>query len=468
MPTMPNFIRMLLAGRSGLPRFGLTFVVVFAAAAGQAQNWPSFRGPFATGVAEGYTTPVKWDGEKDVNVLWKTPIPGLSVSSPVVWGERIYLTTAISSDPQAELRHGLYGDIKPSGDLSKHSWRVYAIDKRTGKILWERIAHEGVPRSKRHPKSTQASPTPATDGKHVVAFFGSEGLYAYDVEGRLLWKKDLGRLNAGWFQDPDLEWGVASSPIIYDDKVIVQCDVHGPSFIAAFRLKDGTEVWRTPREEHPSWGTPTLVRAAGRAELVTNATNFIRGYDPETGKELWRLGRNSDITATTPFLAKGLLFVVGGYSPIRPIYAIRPGGRGNISLRGGETSNPFVAWAKSDGGSYLPTPIVSGDHLYIIQINGVLAVYNATSGERLYQRRLGDKPGAYSASPVAADGKIYFASEDGELLVLKAGAKYELLSTNPMGEVLMATPAISEGVLYVRGLKHLFAIGTRASAESRR
>jgi outer membrane protein assembly factor BamB len=200
---------------------------------------------------------------------------------------------------------------------------------------------------------------------------------------------------------------------------------------------------------------------------VTNATNFIRAYDPATGKELWRLGRNSDITATTPFFGRGLIFVVGGYPPIRPIYAIRPGGRGDISLRGGATSNDFVRWAKLEGGSYLPTPIVYGDHLYVVQINGVLAVYDAASGERLYQQRVGDKPGAYSASPVAADGKVYFSSEDGEVFVLKAGANYELLSANPMGEVLMATPAISEGILYVRGLKHLFAIGASAAPERR-
>jgi outer membrane protein assembly factor BamB len=456
---MRIFFRMLPVARRRLSPGALALSVVLVAAAGHAQNWPSFRGPHATGIAEGHATPVKWDGEKGVNILWKTAIPGLSVSSPVIWGDRIFVTTAVSSDPQASLRHGLYGDITPSGDLSKHSWRVYALDKHTGRILWERVAHEGVPRSKRHPKSTQASPTPATDGKHVVAFFGSEGLYAYDFDGKLLWKKDLGRLNAGWFKDPDLEWGMASSPIIHDDKVIVQCDVHGPSFIAAFRLKDGAEVWRTPRDEHPSWGTPTIVRAAGRAELVTNATNFIRGYDPETGKERWRLGRSADITATTPFLGKGFIFVVSGYSPIQPIYAIRPGARGNISLRGGATSNEFVAWSQLRGGSYLPTPLVYGDHLYVVQNNGVLAVYDAARGERLYQQRLGDKPGAYSASPVAADGKVYFASEDGEVIVLKAGAKYELLSANPMGEVLMATPAISEGVLYVRGLKHLFAIG---------
>ncbi len=428
-------------------------------------NWPSFRGPNATGVAHGHPAPVEWDAEKGENILWRTPIPGLALSSPVVWGERVFVTTAVSSDADAGFRHGLYGDVEPSPDLSNHSWRVYALNKRNGEILWERIAHEGVPRSKRHPKSSQASPTAATDGAHVVAYFGSEGLYAYDFDGNLLWKKDLGVLSAGWFYDPDYEWGVASSPIIWGDLVIVQVDVQKDSFIAAFRLKDGSEVWRTPREELPSWGTPTVIDIGGRLELVTNATNFIRAYDPATGNELWRLGRNSEVTVTTPFAGAGLIYVVGGYPPIRPIYAIRPGGSGDISLVEEAASNEFVAWSRREGGSYMPTPIVYGEHLYIVQNNGVLAVYEAKTGERLYQERVGGQPGAYSASPIAADGKIYFTSEDGEIFVVRAGPEYELLASNPVGEVLMATPAISEGVLFVRGLKHLFAIGADAAGD---
>jgi len=442
----------------------LAAIIFSFAAEAEAQHWPSFRGPNATGIAAGKPAPATWNAEKGENILWKTPIPGLSVSSPVVWGDRIFVTSAISSDPEAKFRHGLFGDVEPSKDLSKHSWRVYAIDKASGKILWERTAHEGAPRSKRHPKSSQASPTPATDGKHLVAWFGSEGLYVYDFDGKLLWKKDFGVLSAGWFYDPDYEWGVASSPIIWKDLVILQVDVQKDSFIAAFRLKDGSEAWRTLREELPSWGTPTVVEAGGRAEIVTNATNFIRGYDPATGKELWRLSRNSEITSTTPFAGNGLIFVVGGYPPIRPIYAIRPGAQGDISLAEGAASNDFIAWSKREGGSYTPTPIVYGEHLYIVQNNGILAVYDTKSGERLYQQRVGGKPGSYSASPVASGGKIYFTSEDGDIYVIQAGPKYEQVSANPMGEVLMATPAISDGVLYVRGMKHLYAIGAKETA----
>ena len=202
----------------------------------QAQNWPSFRGPSASGVADDRNMPLHWNAENSSQVLWKTPIPGLAHSSPIVWGNHLFLTTAISSDPKSEFRYGLYGDVEPAKDVSSHSWRVYCLDKRSGKILWEKTAHEGVPKVKRHPKSSQASSTPATDGQHVVALFGAEGLYCFDVDGKLLWKQDLGLLDAGWFLDPDYQWGAASSPIIYRNLVIVQCDRQKDSFIAAYDI----------------------------------------------------------------------------------------------------------------------------------------------------------------------------------------------------------------------------------------
>lgn len=441
----------------------LTFAssLLGVAAAGQAQQWPSFRGPRASGMADGHATATRWNAESGEGVLWKAPIPGLAVSSPIVWGDKVFLTTAISGDPNASLRHGLYGDVEPSKDLSPHSWRVYALDKATGKVLWERTAHEGAPKTKRHPKASQASSTPATDGRYLVAFFGSEGLHAYDLSGKPLWKRDLGVLNAGWFFDPDYSWGVASSPVIYKDLVIVQCDVQQDSFVAAFRLVDGASAWRTPREEIPSWGTPTIYEGPGRPELVTHATKFIRAYDPLTGKELWRLGPNSEITTPTPIVAHDLVFVTNGYGGIQPIYAIRPGGSGDLSLPEGQQASERIAWSKKRGGPYTPTPIVYGEYLYTLGNNGVLTAYKAKTGEQVYQQRVGAKAGAYSASPVAADGKLYLAAEDGEIHVVKAGPDYELLATNSIGEVLMATPALSEGVLYVRGLKHLFAIGKR-------
>lgn len=421
-------------------------------------NWPSFRGPQASGVADGFATAAAWDATKSENVLWKTEIPGLALSSPVIWGDRVFVTTAISSDPNAKFRHGLYGDVAPSPDVSVHKWKVYALDKRTGRIVWEQLAHEGVPRTKRHPKSSQATPTPVTDGKHVVAFFGSEGLYTYDFNGKLLWKKDLGALNAGWFYDPDYEWGYGASPVIYKNMVIVQCDIQKNSFVAAFDLRTGKEVWRTLRDEIPSWSTPTIYTGPPRDELITQATRFIRAYDPNTGKELWRLGPNSEITTPTPIIAHGLIFITNGYRAPQPIYAVRPGGSGDLTLQGEAESSEFIAWSKKRGGPYTPTPVIYGDYLYVCNNQGVLTVYEAKTGKQVYQQRIGGTGGAYSASPIAADGKVYFPSEDGDIFVVKAGPAYELLGKNPMGEVLMATPAVSEGVIFVRGIKHLFAI----------
>ena len=434
-------------------------VWLIACASVSGQHWPSFRGPNASGVSDGHPTPVKWNAPSGESVLWKTPIPGVAVSSPVVWGDRVFVSTAVSSDPHATIRTGLYGDVEPSSDLSRHSWRLVALDKRTGKVLWERVAHEGVPRTKRHPKSSQASPTPVTDGRHVVVSFGSEGLYTYDVDGKLLWKRDLGVLNAGWFYDPDYEWGVGSSPIIWKSSVIVQCDIQKNSFIAAFDIATGQPLWRTPRQEIPSWSTPAIYEGNGRAELVTQATNFTRGYDPSTGQELWRLAGNSEITIPTPIIGANLIIVTNGYRGVQPIYAIKPGAKGDITLKGEQTQSEFIAWSTKRGGPYIPTPLIYRDQLYVCSNNGVLSAYDARTGQRLYQERLGGTGGSFSASPVAADGKIYLASEDGDVFVVKAGPTYELLATNSMGEALMATPAISEGLIIIRGLKDVFAIG---------
>jgi outer membrane protein assembly factor BamB len=367
----------------------------------------------------------------------------------------------VSSDPKQGIRTGQYGDVEPVNDSSKHSWRVYALDKATGKVVWERVAYEGIPKTKRHPKSSQASPTPVTDGQRVIVSFGSEGLYAYDFEGKLLWKRDLGVLNSGWFYDPDYEWGLGSSPIVWKNMVIVQCDIQKSSFLAAFDVATGEPIWRTEREEIPSWSTPTIFESGGRTELITQATSFTRGYDPATGKELWRFSGNSEIAIPTPVIAGGLAIVTNGYRGIQPIRAIKPGATGDITLKGDETSNGSVAWSSKLGGPYIPTPIAYGDLLYVCLNNGVVAAYDPKTGQRLYQERLGGTGGSFSASPVAADGKIYFSSEDGDVFVVRAGPKYELLAKNSVGEILMASPAISDGVIFFRGLNHVFAFGQR-------
>jgi len=425
----------------------------------RAQNWPQFRGPGASGVVEGQAAATTWNAEKAENLVWKTKVPGLAHSSPVIWGDTIFVTTAVTSAAKDETRYGLYGDTAPVKDDPKHTWKVYAIDKRTGKILWERIAYEGLPKVKRHPKSTHADSTPVTDGKYLIDLFGSEGLYAYDLKGKLLWKQDLGLLDSGWFYDPDYQWEHGSSPIIYKNLVIVQADIQKDSFIAAYDIKTGKLAWKTSRAEIPSWSTPTVYEGKTRAELITNGTKGIRGYDPLTGKELWRLTPNSEIATPTPIVAHDLIYVTSGYRPIQPIYAIRPGAVGDITLKDGKDSSDSIAWSKPRGGPYMPTPIVYGEFLYTLSNQGVLTAYNAKTGERIYQERLGGKGGAFTSSPVASDGKLYLSSEDGEIFVVKAGPKYELLATNPVGEVMMATPAISDGLLIVRGINHLFAFG---------
>ncbi len=435
-------------------------LVLLSAAAARAQNWPQFRGPRASGVADGMKTPLSWNAVKGEGVVWKTPIPGLSHSSPVVWGERVFLITAVSAEPPTV-------NVKDRGiglaaDDFKHAWKIYALERRTGKILWERTAHEGVPRARRHLKATQANSTPATDGRYVVALMGSEGLYAYDMTGKLLWKQDLGVLNPGLWDDKNSSWGHSSSPVIYRDLVIVQADGHAQSFIAAFNLKDGKQAWRVERGEITSWTTPTIHEGKTRTELIANGGRFIRGYDPLTGKELWRFGdSDTQVKMQAPLVAGGLVYITGGYPPGRAMYAFRPGAVGDISLKAGEETNGFLAWRTASGSPYTPTPVVYGEHLYTVADNGVVAAYDAKTGQRIYQERL---PSSFSASPVAADGKIYASSEDGEVYVFRAGPKFELLSTNPMGAALMATPAITDGLLIIRSQTHVYAVADKQPA----
>ena len=438
-------------------------VVLFAlaVAAASGQNWPSFRGPVASGVADGQNLPVRWDAHQRVNVIWKTEIHGLAHSSPVVWGDRVFLTTAVSSKPSATFKPGLYGDGTASDDLSVHQWNVICLERATGKVLWERTAYQGVPKEKRHIKSTYANATPATDGRVVVAFFGSQGVYAYSLAGELLWKRDLGRFDVGAYNAPVFEWGTASSPILYKDLVIVQCDQQKGSFIAALDAKTGATVWKADRDELPSWGTPSVFTSKAGAELVTNGSNFIRGYDPASGKELWRLGGSSKITAPTPVASDDLIIVASGRRPEAPIFAIRAGAGGDITLPSGESSSRSVAWSKQQRGSYMPTPVIYGGYVYVLNNDGVFACYALADGKELYRERIPDAGSGFSASPVASDGKIYLSNEDGDIIVVKAGPTFEVLARNDMAEPVMATPAISGGMLIIRSQHSVWAIGQR-------
>lgn len=424
----------------------------------QGIDWPQFRGPQARGIAEGYKTPTDWNVPAGENVLWKTAIPGLAHSSPVIWGDRIYLTTVISGVEDPELKVGLYGAIAPVEDETEHTWKVLCLDKKSGKILWERTAHKGVPQIKRHPKSSHANSTPATDGQRVVAFFGSEGLYCYDAEGNLQWKIGMGVLDAGFFRVPEAQWGFGSSPVIHQGVVYIQADVQKKSFLTALDLMTGKELWTTPRKDVPTWSTPTVFEHQDRLQIAVNGFKHIGGYDAKTGQELWRMSGGGDIPVPTPQVAQGLIFITNAHGRMSPIYAIRPGAQGDISLAKDTTSNPSIAWSVPRQGSYMPTPLVYKDTLYVLRDNGVFASYQAKTGKPIIeQTRLGGT--AFSASGVAADGKLYYASEEGDVFVVEHGPEFNLLASNPLGEITMATPAISEGVIYFRTKGHLIAVG---------
>jgi outer membrane protein assembly factor BamB len=430
-------------------------------AAPEAGSWPSFRGPQASGIASGQNLPDRWDVAKGENIIWRTSIPGLAHSSPIVWGDRIFVTSAVSTNPDASFKPGLYGDGDASEDRSRQKWMLYAIDRETGRIAWERVAAEGEPIDKRHMKSTYASATPATDGRIVVASFGSQGLYANDVKGSLRWRVDLGRMNMGAYDIPTFEWGPASSPIIWNGLVIVQVDTQADSFVIALKEDTGEVAWKTPRAELPSWGTPTVAATAAGPRLVTNAANFIRGYDPATGQELWRLGGSSKITAPTPVFADGLFVVASGRAPERPIFVVRADAKGDITPPAGQTTSSAVAWSRTGRGPYMPTPLVYNGIVYVLGNNGVFDAYDLTTGGEIYRQRLEKVGSGFSASPVAADGRIYLSNEDGVIVVVEAGQTFKQLAANEMGDLVMATPALSNGVMYVRTAKSLVAIGTR-------
>jgi len=286
-------------------------------------HWPGFRGHRARGFAEGTAAPTRWDLESGENVLWRAPIPGLAHSSPVVWGDRLFVTTAVKQgETEPELKVGLYGDISSVADEGLHQFRLLCLDKRTGELLWSRTAHEGVPAVKRHPKSSHAASSPATDGEHVVAFFGSEGLYCYDLDGELLWQKDFGVLDSGFFLAPEAQWGFASSPVLHAGRVIVQVDVQEDSFLAAFDADTGEQAWRTPRHDVPTWSSPTVDVRPGRSQVIVNGYKHIGGYDLETGAELWKLAGGGDIPVPTPVVAHDLVFITNAHGRMAPIYAV--------------------------------------------------------------------------------------------------------------------------------------------------
>ena len=440
----------------------VTLIAGLSAPAGGAENnWPQFRGAFASGVSA-VAAPTTWDVPAGKNLKWKTPLPGLGFSCPVVWGDRVFVTTAVKEGEDQKVRVGLYGDIQPVKDDAPLQFKVLCLDRNTGRILWEQTAYTGVPKIKRHPKSSHANPTPATDGKHVVAFFGSEGLYCYDLDGKQIWKKDLGVLDSGFFAVKEAQWGFASSPVIHDGKIVLQCDVQKDSFVAVFDVRDGAEVWRTPRRDYPTWSTPTILPLAGATHVLCNGFNEIAAYDFATGRRVWRLRGGGDIPVPTPVAAHDLVFITSAHGLNSPIFAVKTTSSGNITPTPhpdpAKTSpNEHLPWYRLRGGNYMQTPIVVGDLLYCCRDNGVLTCFDARSGKEHYSERLEGGVG-FTASPIAAADHLYFTSEDGQVHVIQAGPKLRRVSVNPLGDICMATPAAVDGTLFFRTQSHLIAI----------
>lgn len=423
-------------------------------------NWPSFRGLHAVGVAEGFPTPTTWDIETRKNVRWRTALPGMGHSSPVIWNDRIYLTTAVAEDENLKLQTELQGNVDPVEEDAVYQWKVIAVDKHSGEILWERIAHEGVPRIKRHPMASHANSTAATDGRYLAVFFGSEGLYSYDLNGNLLWKKDLGVLNSAFFSDTTAQWGFASSPVIHDGVVVVQCDAINAGFLAAFDLETGSERWRTLRDDYPTWSTPTVHVGESRTQIIVNGFKHVGGYEFETGAEIWKISGGGDIPIPTPVVADNVVYINSAHGRYSPIYVVKLDAEGDISLQNDETSNDEIIWSVKRGGAYIQTPLIYQDYLYNLNWNGLLTCYHAGTGEEIYREQLGGRV-AFGASGVAADGKLYFSDQEGNVYVVRAGPRFELLATNEMEEPILATPAISEGTLFFRTHHHLYAVATR-------
>ncbi len=434
---------------------GVVVTGCLVASAVVSADWPGFRGAMRAGVGTG-SAPVTWDVAAGTNISWRARVPGGGHSSPIVAGTRVFVTTAIPQSgvaPSLTLGDSSRSGINSAGDTGAHEWRLLAFDRATGKPLWSTVAHAGVPRVKRHVKASHASATPATNGSLVVALMGSEGLYAFDAAtGALRWKRDVGVMDVGLVGDPTYQWGPASSPVIAGNIVLVQNDQHTGSFLAAFELTTGKPLWQSAREEMPSWATPVVATAGGRSIVITNSPNHIRAHDLQTGKELWRLADGTQVKVPTPVLAGSNVIVTGGYAPSsRPTWAIPLSASGTITA-------DRLAWTIERGSSYTSTPLVHDGLLYMVTDAGILSTYDVATGARVYQQRLAAGAGV-SASPVAAGGRVYIASEDGDIFVIRAGRTYELLATNAMGEAVMATPALDGDAIIIRTAGHLVAIG---------
>lgn len=436
----------------------ITFALV--AFSGRSADWPQFRGPHASGLDTNQALPVEWNVEGGKNVRWQTPLPGLGHASPIISGERIYVATAIGPSDK-ELKVGLYGDIEPVSEHGAYQWRLLAVERASGRIIWNVLGHEAAPRVKRHPKSSHCNSTPATDGHRIVTIFGSEGLFCFDTDGKLLWKKDLGPMDSGFFVVPSAQWGFASSPVIHDGKVIVLCDVQTNSFLAAFDLGSGKELWRTPRADVPTWGCPAIVGSGKRTQIVVNGWHCSGGYDLASGKELWWLNGGGDIPVPTPIFANGLIYLTSAHGNLRPMRAIRPDAVGDITPAKPDGTNAAIAWVHPRQGNYMQTPIAVSNRVFGCSDSGVVTCFDGTSGKIFYSERLAGPAQGYTASPVSDGRHLYFPGETGKVLVVPVSDAFSTVATNDLGDICMATPAIADGTLFFRTRSKLIAIGSK-------
>lgn len=418
-----------------------------------AAGWPQFRGPGARGIAEAQGLPDRWDTQ--TNVAWVVDVPGLAWSSPIVYGDRVFVTTAVNENENENEtpRKGLYpgGERRKPLD-SKHEWVVYCFDAATGKVQWRTVVHEGKPEHPIHIKNTYASETPVTDGERVYAYFGNVGLFALGMNGKPVWERRWPVVTT------QANWGTASSPALDGDRLYIVNDNEGQSFLEALDTKTGRTIWKVDRDERSNWSTPFVWHNEKRTEIVTPGTGKVRSYGTD-GKLLWELEGMSGITIATPYAVDGLLYVTSGFvlSRAKPVYAIRPGAKGDISLREDALSNDAIAWCQPKAAPYNPSTLVYDGVLYSLLDNGVIAAFDAKTGEEVYDRQR-IAATQVTASPWAYGGKIFCLDENGDTYVLRAGKNFETLHKNSLGEMCMATPAIADGRLFLRTISKLYCI----------
>ena len=414
-------------------------------------NWPQFRGAGALGVADHPRLPEHWGTNE--NVAWKIEIPGRGWSSPIVWGKRVFVT-AVTTDGEVEpAKKGLYfGGERKEIPKSDHRWQLLCYDLESGRELWRQEAHRGAPLNRLHVKNTYASETPVTDGERVYAYFGNVGLFCYDLEGRKLWSTNWPVVKTRY------GWGSAASPIVHDGRVFIVNDNDEQSFAAALDAKTGRQIWRVERDEKSNWATPFVWKNEQRTELITPGTKRVRSYDLD-GKLLWELGGMSSIVIPTPFAKPDLLYVCSGYvgDKVRPVFAVKPGATGDISLKPGETNNSSIAWYQPTAAPYNPSPLLYGDYFYVLFDFGFLSCHDARTGREVYEKqRIRTETTSFTASPWAANGRIFALSEDGDTFVFQAGPEYKLLHKNSLDEMCMATPAIAGDRLLIRTQSKLY------------